>query len=177
MNNGPNSHNNGQSPGSRRSFFKLAVGALASLIGIVIGIPVLRSAMHSSTSQESGWSKVTELRTLSVNGPQKIRFPMLSQDAYLHGMTVRSVWVIKDPVGEVTVFSPVCTHLGCYYSWNNAAGRFECPCHASVFSLSGKVLGGPAPRPLDTLPHKIENGVLFVRWEEFKSGLSEKVRA
>jgi menaquinol-cytochrome c reductase iron-sulfur subunit len=177
MNDGTNSHSNGRSPGSRRSFFKLAVGALASLIGIVIGIPVLRSAMHSSTLQGSGWSEVTDLEKLPLNRPEKIRFPTFFQDAYIHGMKVRSVWVIKNPAGDVTVFSPVCTHLGCYYSWNNAAGRFECPCHGSVFSFSGKVLGGPAPRPLDTLPHKIENGVLFVRWEEFKSGLAQKVRA
>jgi len=177
MNNGSNSHNNGQSLSSRRSFFKLAIGALTSLIGLVIGIPVLRSAMHSATPQESGWSEVTTLSALPLNRPEKIRFPTLSQDTFLHGMTVRSVWVIKDPSGDVTVFSPVCTHLGCYYSWDNATGHFECPCHGSVFSPGGKVLGGPAPRPLDTLPHKIENGVLFVRWEEFKSGLSEKVRA
>jgi len=176
MNNGSNV-NNDRSISSRRSFFKLALGALASLIGIVTGIPLLRSTMHSAISQESGWSKVTELETLPMNRPEKIRFPTLSQDAYLHGTTVRSVWVIRDPAEGVTVFSPVCTHLGCYYSWNGVAGRFECPCHASVFSISGEVLGGPAPRPLDTLPHKIENGVLFVRWEEFKSGLSEKVRA
>ena len=175
--NSPDSHNNGQLLSSRRGFFKLAIGALASVSGIMLGVPILRTTMHSASSEESGWTEVAELKTLPVNSPEKIRFPTLSQDAYLHGTTVRSAWIIKNTAGDVTVFSPVCTHLGCYYSWNNAAGRFECPCHASVFSIGGDVLGGPAPRPLDTLPHKVENGVLFVRWEEFKSGLPEKVRA
>ncbi len=39
----------------------------------------------------------------------------------------------------------------------------------------GKVLGGPSPRPLDTLPHKIQNGVLFVKWERFKIGVRQEI--
>ena len=176
MNSSSNAQNSGESPDSRREFFKLAIGALASLSGIVLGAPFLRAVIHSTTPKETGWSHVAELTALNVNRPQKIKFAMLSQDAYLHNEAVRSVWAIKHTGGDVTVFSPVCTHLGCYFSWNEEAGRFECPCHASVFSITGKVLGGPAPRPLDTLPYKVDNGVLFVRWEEFKSGLPEKIK-
>ena len=176
MNNCPNTQNERGPSDSRRDFFKLAIGTLASLSGIVLGIPFLSSLIHSIKPKETGWNKVAEIAALTVNKPRNIKFAMLSQDAYLHSETVRSVWAIKHPGGEVTVFSPVCTHLGCHFSWNEEAGRFECPCHGSVFSITGKVLGGPAPRPLDSLPHKVENGVLSVRWEEFKSGLPEKIR-
>ena len=31
------------------------------------------------------------------------------------------------------------------------------------------------PRPLDTLPTKIEKGELFVEWETFKVGIPEKI--
>jgi menaquinol-cytochrome c reductase iron-sulfur subunit len=176
LNNGSNDQNDRESPDSRRKFFKVAIGALASLSGIVLGVPFLSSLIHSTTPKETGWNEVAELTALNVNKPQKLKFAMLSQDAYLHSETVRSVWAIKHPGGDVTVFSPICTHLGCYFSWNDETGRFECPCHGSVFAITGKVLGGPAPRPLDTLPYKVENGVLSVRWEEFKSGLSEKIK-
>lgn len=37
-----------------------------------------------------------------------------------------------------------------------------CPCHSSVFSPDGKVLGGPAPRPLDRYHVKIENTRLLL---------------
>jgi hypothetical protein len=37
------------------------------------------------------------------------------------------------------------------------------------------VLGGPAPRRLDTLPVKIENGELYVEWKQFKSGTPDKI--
>jgi len=55
-----------------------------------------------------------------------------------------------------------CTHLGCSVPWDEATGRFACPCHASVFDLRGDVLAPPAPRPLDLFAVRIENGIVKV---------------
>jgi len=55
-----------------------------------------------------------------------------------------------------------CTHLGCTVPWSAAEQRFVCPCHASTFDIAGQVLGPPAPRPLDLLEVRIENGVVKV---------------
>ena len=55
-----------------------------------------------------------------------------------------------------------CTHLGCSVPWDEAAGRFACPCHASAFDLRGEVLAPPAPRPLDLFAVRIENGIVKV---------------
>jgi len=55
-----------------------------------------------------------------------------------------------------------CTHLGCTVPWSAREGRFVCPCHASTFDITGRVLGPPAPRPLDLLPVRIENGIVKV---------------
>lgn len=55
-----------------------------------------------------------------------------------------------------------CTHLGCSVPWDEASGRFACPCHASSFDLRGDVLSPPAPRPLDLFAVRIENGVVKV---------------
>jgi menaquinol-cytochrome c reductase iron-sulfur subunit len=87
---------------------------------------------------------------------------------------LHNIWAVKNSSSDVTVFSPICPHLGCRYKWHADSQHFICPCHGSVFSIDGKVLGGPAPRPLDTLPTKIENGELFVEWELFKEGISQK---
>jgi len=46
----------------------------------------------------------------------------------------------------VAALSLVCTHLGCIVA--ESSEGFKCPCHGSRFSPDGKVIGGPAPRPL-----------------------------
>jgi menaquinol-cytochrome c reductase iron-sulfur subunit len=87
----------------------------------------------------------------------------------------KAVWAVKQADGQVTVFSPLCTHLGCGYRWDDPDRKFKCPCHGSIYDATGKVLGGPAPRHLDVLPSKVENGKLFVIYKEFKAGLPNSV--
>jgi len=43
--------------------------------------------------------------------------------------------------------SAICTHLGC--TVNRTGQGYHCPCHGSVFNDQGRVLSGPAPRPLE----------------------------
>ncbi|MBI2844178.1 MAG: ubiquinol-cytochrome c reductase iron-sulfur subunit [Armatimonadetes bacterium] len=47
---------------------------------------------------------------------------------------------------EFWSLTQVCTHLGCIVAVG--PDGFHCPCHGSHFSMDGRVLGGPAPRPL-----------------------------
>ena len=161
---------------SKRGFLKLAIAALTFMSGVVLGLPFIRTIYRSAPVMEPGWSEVTKLASLPLGIPTNIKFPTQEEDAFIRGTAVQSVWVIKHSETEISVYSPVCTHLGCYFAWDQESGRFECPCHGSVFSLDGKVLGGPAPRPLDTLPNRVENGMLMVKWEHFKSGVPEKVQ-
>jgi len=42
--------------------------------------------------------------------------------------------------------SPICTHLGCTVEIEE--GRLVCPCHGSNYDREGRVLRGPAERPL-----------------------------
>ncbi|MBI2853421.1 MAG: Rieske 2Fe-2S domain-containing protein [Chloroflexi bacterium] len=64
-----------------------------------------------------------------------------------------------------------CTHLGCVVPWlpDEASedglaqrGRFNCPCHGSVFDRYGVVHAGPAPRPLDIFPILVEGKDVIV---------------
>jgi Rieske Fe-S protein len=176
MNGNAEQQENNVMESTRRGFFKVIIGAVASLMGLVLGPPFLRTVIHSTPPSKLQWSKVGSVDSLPIGQPKDLNFEMRSQDAYMHGEVSRSVWVIKHSSGELTVFSPICPHLGCHYKWNKQARDFECPCHASVFTSDGRVIGGPAPRSLDTLPHKVEKGELFVQWEEFKVGIPEKVR-
>lgn len=67
------------------------------------------------------------------------------------------IFVFRDRERGFAVASAVCTHLGCTVAFFQSDDRFHCPCHGSVYAASGKVLHGPAPRPLNwfevTLAH------------------------
>lgn len=56
-----------------------------------------------------------------------------------------------------------CVHLGCTVPWNAAAGKFMCPCHASIYEITGQNIAGPAPRPLDMMAITIDaDGTVLV---------------
>lgn len=55
-----------------------------------------------------------------------------------------------------------CTHLGCTVPWREAEGRFNCPCHSSLFDAVGEVISGPAPRPMDLFPIEIIDDQVLV---------------
>jgi cytochrome b6-f complex iron-sulfur subunit len=55
-----------------------------------------------------------------------------------------------------------CTHLGCTVPWIDSTDRFNCPCHSSIFTTTGEIVSGPAPRPLDLFPVEIIDDILIV---------------
>jgi cytochrome b6-f complex iron-sulfur subunit len=71
-------------------------------------------------------------------------------------------YLVRLEDGGFLALSRQCTHLGCSVPWDEATGRFACPCHASSFDLRGDVLAPPAPRPLDLFAVRIENGIVKV---------------
>jgi len=164
-----------QAQTTRRGFFKLAVGAMAFLGGLVIGVPFLGSLVSPVLRRKQGWSRVAEMGSLPTGQPLEVKFSARTEDAYHSADVLYSVWVVKHAADRATVFSPVCTHLGCHFIWKQDRGNFACPCHASLFSIEGKVLYGPAPRSLDALQHRIDDGVLFVQWERFRTGTPAKI--
>jgi Rieske Fe-S protein len=61
----------------------------------------------------------------------------------------RRVGVYRDESGLIHAVRPVCTHMGCAVKWNKDENTWDCTCHGSRFDYEGKVISGPAQRPLD----------------------------
>jgi thiosulfate dehydrogenase [quinone] large subunit len=55
--------------------------------------------------------------------------------------------LVRQPSGELTACTAICTHAGCQVGYSD--GALRCPCHGSVFdSRTGAVRRGPATQPL-----------------------------
>lgn len=90
------------------------------------------------------------------------------------------IWVNKSNSPYIA-YSGKCPHLGCGYKWrktkNFPDGVFLCPCHLSIYDEAGKVIDGPAPRPLDVLPMQVDaSGEIKIIDVEYKAGVNNQIR-
>lgn len=58
--------------------------------------------------------------------------------------------LINTSDGELRAFSAICTHLTCTVMFESDTGTILCPCHNGRFDLSGNVISGPPPAPLES---------------------------
>jgi ubiquinol-cytochrome c reductase iron-sulfur subunit len=73
-------------------------------------------------------------------------------------------------VDGILCFSKICTHVGCPISlWEQQTHHLLCPCHQSTFDLAdnGKVIFGPAHRPLPQLPLAVDSDGYLVAVSDF----------
>ena len=161
---------------TRRGFLGKAIGAIAAFIGAALVIPLVGyTILPALKRRPEGWIDVFNPNRLKPNTPEKAEAVISLQDGWLKTTSVKSVWIVRKSSQRISVYSPLCTHLGCAYRWEKKRSAFFCPCHASVFDIDGVVLSGPAPRPLDTLPIRIERGRLWIIYKEFKPGSAKKI--
>lgn len=142
----------------RREFIKKALYGVLALLGLGFLIPAVRVL-------EPADGKIGELAY----------FPLLSEDdvprtgvkkaelLYIVDGKPRKarVFVVSSP-GGVSVFSAVCSHLGCLVNYQREKKEFICPCHGGKYDLSGRNIAGPPPAPLARFPIVIQDGVVMV---------------
>ncbi len=165
----------------RRRFLRWASGLGAALSALLVGIPSITAFLSPGFKRNAprGWIKVADdVATLDVGTPIKVDFVEASRDAWVESRALRTVWLFTEDGEQFTAYSGTCTHLGCGFGYDKEKDHFVCPCHHGVFDVkSGAVLSGPPPRPLDTLPVRVENGEVHVRYETFRTGIADKVVA
>ena len=105
--------------------------------------------------------RIGRLEDLPLDRPQRVEFGLRRRDGWVTESGRRSTWIVRRE-GGVTAFDPRCTHLGCAYRWRDAAQQFVCPCHNGLYDMAGRVMGGPPPRPLDTYPITVEDGIVYI---------------
>ena len=122
----------------RRTFLSTLTTIPAALLAVITG----GAASRAGAGSMSGGAKRAPIPSDAINGLK----PGDPKDFPKSG-----AWVVLNADKSLTAFDNKCTHRGCAYTWSAKNERFECPCHGSQFDITGKVIKGPASKPLGKL--------------------------
>jgi menaquinol-cytochrome c reductase iron-sulfur subunit len=148
---------------TRRAFHLTVVYVLGGIIALFMAIPTaLYLLVPPRPRKESGWIDAGDVSQLVPGVPVELSFQESRLDGWRLETEKKTAWVVKEKDNKIVAFGPQCTHLACAYHWEMEAGRFICPCHGSNFSIEGKVIVGPAARPLDRYLTKLVNNRLQI---------------
>ncbi len=115
---------------SRRSFIKW----------VTLSTGVFFTVIWDKMVSRQGMIKIHKKILLPYNSNKKVTF--------YHN------FIVVNQKNGPEALSSHCTHLGCIIN-REENGVLVCPCHGSEFSLTGKVVRGPADKPLPHYPASI----------------------
>lgn len=148
---------------TRRRFYLGFIYTLWGVISGALAAPALVYLFLPPKLKEQGqWVEAGSVTGLAPKTPVEMIFRQNRVDGWKVTSEKRTAWVVDLPGQGVVAFGPQCTHLGCAYHWEEGKSQFFCPCHNSVFAIDGKVVSGPAPRPLDRYETKVDNQKLLL---------------
>jgi Rieske Fe-S protein len=167
----------------RRNFLGFLTMGLLVVIGLCLAVPAagyvwapLRRRRRGNKT-EAEFVEVGTLAGLPIGQWRLLTVDAVREDGWEKTRVRRAIWVRRptDSDAAVLVLSPICPHLGCPVNWHLEQSEFRCPCHGGVFNGKGQVLAGPPPRGLDPLAYETRDGKLWVRWEDFKIGVADRL--
>jgi nitrate reductase gamma subunit len=145
----------------RRSFLSkmaVAAGAVAAAIIVVPSIAFLLGLRKAPLI----WRAVGKVSDFQIGQTVEVSFADATSLPWA-GVTARTAaWLRRKSEDQFLAFSINCTHLGCPVRWLPDADLFMCPCHGGVFYNDGTVASGPPPKPLNTYPVRVNNGMVEI---------------
>ncbi len=145
---------------SRRDFLGLASLGAVILSSFTALAGILRFTKSNVYYEES--------KKFKIGKPEN--FPV----GLVKNLEDQKVFIFSDTDG-LHAISKTCTHLGCLVALTD--GGFQCPCHGSKYNRQGKVVAGPAPRPLPWLEisQSVDGTLVVDAAKEIKAGTIFKV--
>lgn len=166
---------------NRRWFLNVLTSLLMVLIGCLVAIPALgyffAPLRRKLGSAEGAFHDVGPLSDIPIGQWRLLSLEIVHEDGWRMTRARHAIWARRGGAGqqEITIFSSICPHLGCPINWLAARSQFNCPCHGGIFDADGRHIGGPPPRAMDPLEYELRAGRLWVRWQEFKIGVADRV--
>jgi len=126
---------------SRREFLQQVAGAAGVIL--VAGCGEAEKTGPAPTLNSDGSFTVKGAGKLQPGTAMAFKMPAAGGEA-------EAAIVFVTDKGATQAISAKCTHSGCTVALSRAKVGYEflCPCHGSRFDTAGKVLVGPAEKPL-----------------------------
>ena len=143
---------------SRREFATIVSGVVGTLMGALVGVPIIGYFVAPAFRESAGeaWVSIGPLEGYPIGEPKLVTFTRTQKNGWETSSKSYGVFVLRDDEQKLTVYSNVCTHLACRVSWSTEDEVYSCPCHDAQFGLHGEVLFGPPPRDMDTFEHEVD---------------------
>ncbi len=157
----------------------LALGAAAFATPVVAAIVSFLNPLRQK-GQAGELMRLASLEGLPEAGPP-VKFPVIMDrvDAWNRypKQPVGAVFLRRTAKERVLALQVVCPHAGCFVDYDEANKRYHCPCHKATFDLEGKRLEArsESPRDLDELEVELRGSEVWVKFERFQPGSTEKV--
>lgn len=135
----------------RRSFISGALTFFSTLFGALFFFPIAKFLKQPAVSG-GNVNRVVAGKVAEIPNDTGRIFRFGNTPALL----------IKTPDGEFRSFSAVCSHLDCTVQYMDGKQHILCACHNGKFDLSGKVISGPPPRPLEEYRVQVEGEDVIV---------------
>lgn len=128
----------GSAPPSRRSFLDYLLGtSMIATLGAIL-YPILRFMSPPQIIESSQNSVVAgKVNELAKNSGKIFKFGS------------KPGIIVRTESGELKACSAVCTHLECIVQYRPDIKHIWCACHNGHYSVDGKNISGPPPRPLE----------------------------
>lgn len=133
----------------RRRFVNWLLGT--SVMGLCASVvyPVFRFLSPPDIPEAT----TAEVEAGSANDPE-----LLNKGFKIVRFGAEPVILIQVGESEYRAFEATCTHLDCIVEFQKNEQRLWCNCHNGEYDLTGRNVGGPPPRPLQSFAVNLVDG-------------------
>jgi Rieske Fe-S protein len=142
---------------TRRGFLEVILGASAvATLGAIL-YPIYRYLVPPPVAEaDPSQLKLTFTQSDIAAEPQKAKY-------FKYGRELGIIFLTD--TGELKALSATCTHLSCTVQNLPEQGIIWCACHNGKYSVDGKNISGPPPKPLTAFKVKVADKDIFVSRE------------
>jgi Rieske Fe-S protein len=153
---------------SRREFVAIVAAATGTVMGATIGLPAIGYLTAPALQKVSAdaWIPAGPVDNYPVGTPTLFNFNRTKVNGWETTVNSYGVYIIRNEDGSILALSNKCTHLSCRVNWAQDAEAYICPCHDAYFDITGQIIKGPQPRPLDQYETKVEENILYIHFVE-----------